>query len=347
MKRSCSLFGITKVEDDVTRLEKDRAVPTDDAREEAGKKQKIWIHLHLHRISHHQPLSFFVTMTRFLRVGIAILAAIGCVSGFAPVPVQRKVALGSSKAQVSLKNEIHMPPSLTCPQPGLADEDWTLKTLVGATPAVATLLSALPANAADGAMFPVASAVVAYLHYAALLVCTAVLMTERLTVKPEMTFDEEERLWKADALYGISGLVLGVSGYYRAVEYGKGWEFYSHEPLFWFKLALVGIWGASSFFPTITILKRVVEQRETGVYPPMSEKLANRMTTVINAELLALAAIPLSATLMSRGVFYTGDFPWQLGAALVVVSFGGFGFKYVKEALTWTDDDVVVVVEEE
>jgi len=273
---------------------------------------------------------------------LTLLAAASCVSGFVPIQpsgtavrrnkVNQPARLLAAKNTDTASNEHH---------------DFSLPSYLGGAAAPLALLTALPAQAADTG-FVLASAFVAYVHYAALLACVGVLVTERLLVKPEMTFDEEELLWKVDALYGIAGLALAVTGYYRAVEYGKGWEFYSHEPLFWVKLVLVGIWGASSFFPTITILKRVVEQRETGAYPPFSEKLAARMNQVINAELLALGAIPLTATLMSRGVLYGGgDFPWQLGAGLVVLTFGGFGFKYVKEALTWSEDEEVLIIEEE
>ena len=69
----------------------------------------------------------------------------------------------------------------------------------------------------------------------------------------------------------------------------------------------------------------------------MSEKLAARMTTLINGEILALSSIPLSAALMSRGVFYTEGMPWQLGAAPVALSVFGLGAKYVKEALDWEE----------
>jgi uncharacterized membrane protein len=263
--------------------------------------------------------------------GIAMLATLSYVSGFAPIQPR---SLGEKSSPVALATR----PKIEASENYRYDAS---KAWMGATPAMLAIFAALPAQAADGSV--VASAFVAYAHYASLLTCAGVLVAERLTVSSDMTFEQEELLWKADALYGIAGLVLSVSGYYRVVEYGKGWEFYSHEPIFWIKMALVGIWGASSFFPTLIILKRVLEQRETGTYPTMSEKLANRMIQVMNAELLAIAAVPLTATLMSRGVLYSGDFPWQAGAALFALCFGGFGFKYAKEALTWTEDDKALI----
>lgn len=186
------------------------------------------------------------------------------------------------------------------------------------------------------------SALVAYGHYFSLLLTSACLTTERLTIKPGMSMEEEKRMAIADAVYGLSGLLVVVTGYLRVTAYGKGWEFYSHEPIFWVKLLLVAVAGASSFFPTIKIIQRSVEQNQAGDTPiaPMSEKLAKRMTSIINAELLAIASIPLTATLMSRGVGYADWLPWQAGAAPAALALGGLGFKYVKEALDWTEDEV-------
>ena len=78
----------------------------------------------------------------------------------------------------------------------------------------------------------------------------------------------------------------------------------STSPYFGLKLTLLSVAGASSFFPTIIIIQRSVAQRQQGDQPiePMSERLAARMTSIINAELLAILSIPLTATLMSRGV---------------------------------------------
>ena len=86
----------------------------------------------------------------------------------------------------------------------------------------------------------------------------------------------------------------------HAVHLSPGWDFYSHEPIFWLKMALVCVFGAASFFPTATIIKRSVAIQTGKEVAPMSEKLASRLISVLNAELLMIASIPLSATLMSR-----------------------------------------------
>ena len=137
-----------------------------------------------------------------------------------------------------------------------------------------------------------------------------------------------------------------VSGYFRLTAYGKGLDFYLHEPIFWVKMTLFAIMGSSSFFPTIKLVQRAIDlqnvkdgKKDASSIKPISEKLANRITKVVNGELLALGSIPLAATLMSRGVIYSDDFPWQVGAVPVALSVVGLGFKYVKEALEWTEDE--------
>ena len=81
---------------------------------------------------------------------------------------------------------------------------------------------------------------------------------------------------------------MTITGYFRVTQYGKGWDFYAHEPIFWFKLLLYAILGASSLFPTIKIIQRALHAKnfKDGKRPdaplPMSDKLANRMTKIVN-----------------------------------------------------------------
>lgn len=70
----------------------------------------------------------------------------------------------------------------------------------------------------------------------------------------------------------------------------------------------------------------------------LSPKLIARLNSIINAELLAVVSIPLTASLMARGVGYAEWLPWQAGAAPVALAFGGLGYKYVTEALDWSDE---------
>ena len=184
------------------------------------------------------------------------------------------------------------------------------------------------------------SAFAAYGHYLGLLLIVGSLATEKAILKPNVTGDELMKLVIADSVYGIAGVLVLYTGYLRVTQYGKGWEFYSHEPIFWFKMFLFAVMGSSSLFVTIKTITTFAEKQkstdENETY--ISEKLATRMGKVLNGELLAVLAIPLAATTMSRGILFQQEMDWHLGAAPVALASAGLGFKYVKEALTWSED---------
>ena len=221
-------------------------------------------------------------------------------------------------------------------------------TLRIAAVAAASAILSVPGEASAAAVAApgaVSSALVAYGHYLSTLILTGSIMTERLTVKPAMSIDEENRLAVADIVTGVAGVGLLASGYYRATVYGKGWDYYSHEPIFWLKMTFLGVFGALSLFPTTIIVKRSVEIQKKRSIDPMSERLANRLTSVLNAEISALALIPLTATLMSRGVGYVDDFPTEIvGPAVFGIVTAGGAYKYVGEAFGWDEDEGKIMV---
>ena len=204
---------------------------------------------------------------------------------------------------------------------------------------------ALP-EAAEAAVNPVASAFAAYGHYLGLVLVVASLTTEKFLVKPELTEDEAQKLVIADSVYGIAGVLVLYTGYLRVTQYGKGWEYYAHEPIFWVKMGLFAVMGSSSLFCTTKIVQMAVKKtngEENATV--LGEKLSARMQKIINGELLAIGSIPLAAALMARGVAYADNMPWQAGAAPVALVSLGLSVKYVKEALTWEDEKVAEKVE--
>ena len=254
------------------------------------------------------------------------------------------------KTSFSVKSSTSSAPKSFDPL-NLSDETTNVQKRV--RPEAVLLTSALPiianpsvASAATaGAPNSIPSALAAYGHYISLIGILACIMVERLTIKPNMSEKEEDLIAGADIGLGLFGVGIAYSGYLRAVEYEKGFDFYSHEPLFWLKIAFVGVFGASSFFNTVVIIQRAVAKRN-GNFTPMGEKLANRMIRICNAELTAIAIIPLTATFMARGVGYSNDIPWQAEAALAALVFGGLSFKYIKEAVTFEDNPVLASSEE-
>ena len=189
---------------------------------------------------------------------------------------------------------------------------------------------------------PIQSALFAYGHYFSIIGIVCVILTERWTLEngPNLSEDEENRLAIADTFYGLVGVLILYTGYYRLSDpsLGKGTDFYIHEPVFWLKMAMVGVLGAASLFNTTKIIQRSVA-RFSGdkQVEPMSEELCDRMKSICNAELTGVLFIPMAATFMARGIGYNESIPWQVEAAGVALIFLGLGFKYVKEALTFED----------
>lgn len=187
------------------------------------------------------------------------------------------------------------------------------------------------------------SAFTAYGHYLGLILVCISLVIERLLIKPNMSIEDEKTVIKADIVYGLAGLLILITGYFRVTAFGKGWDFYSHEPLFWVKLCLFSIMGSSSLFPTIKLIQRslLILDFEKGKVPsiePISSKLANRLIKIINGEILAIMSIPLAASLMARGVGYLDWFPWEAGVIPLVLIISGLGIKYVTEAIQFKED---------
>ena len=78
--------------------------------------------------------------------------------------------------------------------------------------AAASAVAAGPALAADA----LPSAIAAYAHYLALMGIVGSLTTERLLLKEDMSEESFDLLVTADIVYGLSGLLILVSGYFRA-----------------------------------------------------------------------------------------------------------------------------------
>ena len=104
-----------------------------------------------------------------------------------------------------------------------------------------------------------------------------------------------------DIVYGIAALALLGSGILRVMYFGQGSEFYTQNPLFWWKVGLYLSVGGLSLYPTVTYILWAIPLRK-GELPQVTETLANRLGWIINIELAGFASIPLMATLMARGV---------------------------------------------
>ncbi len=145
------------------------------------------------------------------------------------------------------------------------------------------------------------SAGVAYVHYLSFMLCFAALVVERRLIRPDPDRRTATVMVITDVIYGMAALALLVSGIFRVLYFGQGSEFYTTNPLFWWKVGLYLSVGGLSLYPTITYVLWAIPLRK-GELPKVSEALASRLAWILNIELVGFALIPLLATLMARGV---------------------------------------------
>lgn len=146
-----------------------------------------------------------------------------------------------------------------------------------------------------------ANAIAAYGHYLSLGLIFASLSTELFTLKPELTNKEGWRVVIADTVYGIAGVGILATGILRYLYFEKGADYYSHQPVFWIKIALFIIVGLLSLYPTFSFLTWINDLRAEKP-PEVSPEKVKLLRTIIHVELVAFSTIPLLASMMARGI---------------------------------------------
>ena len=145
--------------------------------------------------------------------------------GFAPVQLSKSDTHFSPTSRRSYPTPTYLlaiePTKST--DPFTKDDKQAIVSLVAATPIVVGLFTSLPAEAAEGdSFFLVASALIAYMHYAGMFAAVACLVSERMIIARKGFGEEDEDLLsKVDIAYGLVGVPIFVSGYLRVTQYGK------------------------------------------------------------------------------------------------------------------------------
>ncbi len=144
------------------------------------------------------------------------------------------------------------------------------------------------------------SALVAYVHYLCIILCFGSLLFERLRLKDNLNRSEAISIILADIIYGLAGVMIIITGILRVRYYGQGAEFYTHNPLFWIKVASYIVVGLLSLYPTITYVLWAIPLSKNQL-PTITNQMVSRFQLIINVELIGFSVIPLMASLMARG----------------------------------------------
>lgn len=146
-----------------------------------------------------------------------------------------------------------------------------------------------------------ASAIVAYLHYLSIGVIFASLSIELFTLKQELNIKEAWRILWADSAYGISAVVILVTGILRVLYFAKDTAYYMNQPVFWIKVSLYLFVGTVSLYPTISFL-RWIKSLLAEKPPEITINQYQRLKNIIIFELVGFSIIPLFASMMARGI---------------------------------------------
>lgn len=142
--------------------------------------------------------------------------------------------------------------------------------------------------------------IVRYLHFLSIFCLFAALVMEHLLIGKTMTRGEIKKLSVIDNIYGATAIVVLISGLLLWFVVGKPADYYTQNAVFHTKLLLFVIIAALSVYPTLFYIKNRKGDPNENV------NLPKPVVMVVRMELLLLAAMPLLATMMSRGIGYFG-----------------------------------------
>lgn len=141
----------------------------------------------------------------------------------------------------------------------------------------------------------------AWFHYLAMMFLAAALIAEHVMFTPRPEPAIARKLVVIDLVYGVSLLVVFVTGFGRMFHGGKGALFYmgnsAYHAKFWLfvLMALIWIYPAIRFFSWRRTLR-------AGGAPAFSDTEGKRILMAIRIQLLILVLLPLLAAMMARGV---------------------------------------------
>lgn len=115
-------------------------------------------------------------------------------------------------------------------------------------------------------------ALLAYLHFTAILILASALGAEALLLRAQAGADTLRSLARADLLYGIASGVVIVSGLLRLFYGTKGYALHTANPVFWTKMGLFAVVGLLSIPPTLKFIRwRRNVAADASFYPPRTK----------------------------------------------------------------------------
>jgi putative membrane protein len=148
------------------------------------------------------------------------------------------------------------------------------------------------------------TAALAYLHYIALGLAFIGIFSRGRALKALLSLETRNtrELFLADNIWGISALILIITGLARAMgRFEKGPHYYMSSHWFWLKMVLFLLVFLMEIYPMITFIQWRISKKQ--ITEDDVSKLS-RLRKINHIEALLVFFIPLVATIMARGGMY-------------------------------------------
>jgi putative membrane protein len=144
------------------------------------------------------------------------------------------------------------------------------------------------------------STLFAFLHHLCAFTLVAAIAIEFALIRQELTLSSARWLRITDMVLGLAAGALLAVGLLRVFFFEKGPDYYWHSHAFLTKFSLFVLAALSSIIPTLEFVSWRKPLSE-GQVPVISAGRLRLVTSVIQAELAAVAVILLCAAIMARG----------------------------------------------
>lgn len=143
----------------------------------------------------------------------------------------------------------------------------------------------------------------AWLHYLGIMFLAAALVAEHLLFTPRPDLERARKLVTVDLIYGVTLVVVLLTGIARLFHGGKGALFYMQTGAFHAKFTLFVVMALLWVYPALKFIgwRRTLK---SGGTPALADGEARRVLMLIRVQLLILVILPLLAAMMARGIWF-------------------------------------------
>jgi len=138
----------------------------------------------------------------------------------------------------------------------------------------------------------------ALFHYATILATVALLVAEFLTLRKGPSKEGVLRLSALDLFYGLGAILVVVSGLLRVFLGDVPAGEWGGNSLFWTKMALFGVVGILSVFPTLRFLAWKKALNADGTLP--DDRTWRLTKPFVHSQFALFLIIPIFAVLMGN-----------------------------------------------